>query len=141
MILGTKARYAVMAVTELAIRETEFPVSLAELAKTQEITVPYLEQIFRKLKLGGIVKSARGPGGGYTLSRSAKDIYISQIVEAVDESMKITRCDPTKKVGCMGNGSRCITHDLWDGLSNHIHAYLSSISLADICNKNKHSAT
>lgn len=137
MILGTKARYAVMAMVELAGRGTERPVSLADLAKTQEITIPYLEQIFRKLKSGNIVKSARGPGGGYLLSRSASEIYISQIVVAVDESLKITRCDSATKIGCMGDGSRCITHDLWDGLAKHIYDYLSAISLADICNRTK----
>ncbi|MEQ1789494.1 MAG: Rrf2 family transcriptional regulator [Rickettsiales bacterium] len=140
MILGTKARYAVMAVVELAGRDTEHPVALADLAKNQEITIPYLEQIFRKLKQGGIVKSARGPGGGYSLARAASDTYISQIVEAVDESLVITRCDTNKKNGCMNNKSRCITHDLWEGLGNHIHAYLSSISLADICSEKKKSS-
>lgn len=133
MILGTKARYAVMAMVELATRDTDKPVALSDLAKTQEITVPYLEQIFRKLKSGGIIKSARGPGGGYILSRPADDIYISQIVLAVDESLKTTRCNDDNKLGCMGDGARCVTHELWAGLGKQIHDYLAAISLSDIC--------
>ena len=133
MILGTKARYAVMAMVELATRDTDKPVALSDLAKTQEITVPYLEQIFRKLKSGGIIKSARGPGGGYILSRPADDIYISQIVLAVDESLKTTRCNDDSKLGCMGDGARCVTHELWAGLGKQIHDYLAAISLSDIC--------
>lgn len=137
MILGTKARYAVMAMVEMAGRETDSPVRLADLAKSQEITTPYLEQIFRKLKLSGLVLSARGPGGGYVLSRTAENIYISEIVEAVDESLKMTRCDIHKTSGCMTNKSRCLTHDLWEGLGKQIHDYLAAISLSDVRSKKK----
>lgn len=135
MILGTKARYAVMAMVELAGRDTARPVTLAELAEAQEITLPYLEQIFFKLKSGGLVNSVRGPGGGYVLARKAKDIPISDIVQAVDESLKMTRCDKHSETGCMSTKARCITHDLWDGLSRHIHDYLHSITLADVLKK------
>ncbi len=135
MNLGTKARYAVMAMVEMAGRGGEQPIALAELANSQEITVPYLEQIFRKLKSGGLVKATRGPGGGYVLSRPADNIYIADIVEAVEESLKMTRCDAHKTSGCMVNKSRCLTHDLWHGLSKHIHDYLAAISLADVRNK------
>ncbi len=135
MNLGTKARYAVMAMVEMAGRGGEQPIALAELANSQEITVPYLEQIFRKLKSGGLVRATRGPGGGYVLSRPACDIFISEIVDAVEESLKMTRCDIHKTSGCMTNKSRCLTHDLWHGLSKHIHDYLAAISLADVCNK------
>jgi Rrf2 family transcriptional regulator, iron-sulfur cluster assembly transcription factor len=135
MNLGTKTRYAVMAMVEMAGRGGESPVALAELAESQEINVPYLEQIFRKLKAGGVVKAMRGPGGGYVLARSAEKIRISEIVEAVEESLKMTRCDAHKTSGCMSNKSRCLTHDLWDGLGNHIHDYLAAISLADVCSK------
>lgn len=132
MILGTKARYAVMALVEMARRDTDKPVSLAELSESQEITVPYLEQIFRKLKAAGLVKSVRGPGGGYVLGMQADMIAILDIVVAVDESTKMTRCDSKSSTGCMASKSRCLTHDLWEGLSNQISVYLSSVSLADV---------
>ncbi len=139
MILGTKARYAVMALVEMAGRDTDRAITLAELSKSQEITVPYLEQIFRKLKKGGLVRSLRGPGGGYVLSRPAENIFIAEIVEAVDESLQMTRCEPNKTTGCMVNKSRCMTHDLWAGLGKQIHDYLSGISLVDVRSKtNKH---
>lgn len=141
MILGTKARYAVMAMVEMAGRKTQVPVSLADLSKSQEITLPYLEQIFRKLKSGGVVHSVRGSGGGYMLAREARDIYISEIVQAVDESLKMTRCESQKTSGCMKNKSRCLTHDLWEGLGEQIYNYLAAISLADICNRNTKSST
>ncbi len=137
MILGTKARYAVMAMVEMAGCEENQAVKLAELAARQEITIPYLEQIFKKLKLANLVKSVRGPGGGYIMARPAAEIRIYEIVEAVNESMKVTRCEAKEKAGCMTNKSRCLTHDLWDGLEKQIHDYLSAISLADIRNKNK----
>ncbi len=140
MILGTKARYAVMAMVELASRqsanEAEKPVSLAELAQAQDITLPYLEQIFSKLKHNALVKSVRGPGGGYVLARQASSIHISEIVEAVEESIKMTRCDKHLSNGCMAGGSKCATHDLWDGLGNQIHGYLKAISLQDVQQRN-----
>jgi Rrf2 family transcriptional regulator, iron-sulfur cluster assembly transcription factor len=132
MILGTKARYAVMAMVDLAGHRGDKPVALAELAHSQEITVPYLEQIFSKLKAGKLVKSVRGPGGGYVLAKNAHDIRICDIVSAVDESIKMTRCDGHKTSGCMATKARCLTHDLWEGLEQQIFNYLSSISLADV---------
>lgn len=132
MILGTKARYAVMAMVEMAGRPSDRPVSLADLSNSQDITVAYLEQIFRKLRACGLVKSVRGPGGGYILTRPSSDIFISDIVMAVDESTQMTRCEPKKTAGCMAGKSRCLTHDLWEGLGKQIHGYLSSISLADV---------
>jgi Rrf2 family iron-sulfur cluster assembly transcriptional regulator len=136
MILGTKARYAVMAMVEMAGRDNTLPISLADLAKSQEITVPYLEQIFRKLKMRKLVHSVRGPGGGYVLARGSDSIYISEIVTAVDESLKMTRCD-SNTPGCMFDKSRCLTHDLWEGLGQQIYNYLAGISLADVRNNNK----
>jgi len=138
MLLGTKSRYAVMAMVELAGRVHNKPVTLADLAQTQEITVPYLEQIFSKLKNKALVKSVRGPGGGYVLARTADKIRISDVIEAVDESMQMTRCENHHKgghgsKGCMSAGSRCLTHDLWDGLEKQIYNYLHSITLADVC--------
>ncbi|MDE3060893.1 MAG: Rrf2 family transcriptional regulator [Pseudomonadota bacterium] len=132
MILGTKARYAVMAMVELARRGMGGPVNLAELAEAQEITVPYLEQIFNKLRRGGLVKSVRGPGGGYVLARQAAQIPVSDIVQAVDESLKMTRCSNHGETGCMASKARCLTHDLWDGLGRQIHDYLHAVSLADV---------
>ena len=134
MILGTKVRYAVMAMVDLAGHEPSKPVALAELAKRQEITLPYLEQIFSKLKHHGLVKSVRGPGGGYVLMQAPTDIAISDIVEAVEESMQMTRCDKHSS-GCMSTKARCLTHDLWEGLEAQIFDYLGSISLADVRNR------
>ena len=136
MILGTKARYAVMAMVELAGRPEDKPVTLSELAEAQGITLPYLEQIFSKLKQSHMVKSVRGPGGGYILAHPAEKITISDIVQAVDESIKMTRCDKHEHNGCMAGGSKCATHDLWDGLGNQIHSYLRSISLRDVQMRN-----
>jgi len=135
MILGTKSRYAVMAMVELAGRESQRPVTLYELAESQEITLPYLEQIFSKLKQGGLVKSVRGPGGGYILARAPGKTLISDIVQAVEEPFKITRCDKKKKgdEGCMSNHAHCLTHELWGGLEKQIFDYLQSVSLADVC--------
>lgn len=138
MILGTKTRYAVMAMVELAGREPGRPVALAELAAAQEITVPYLEQIFSKLKKRGLVRSIRGPGGGYTLAHESEDIRIGDIVNAVEESVKMTRCGKHGKPGgCMSSKARCLTHDLWEGLEQQISGYLSSVTLADVRNRKK----
>lgn len=138
MILGTKTRYAVMAMVELAGRPAKQPVPLAELAEAQEITVPYLEQIFSKLKKRGLVKSVRGPGGGYTLALEADIIKISDIVSAVEESTKMTRCGKHgKEGGCMSSKARCLTHDLWEGLEQQISGYLGSITLADVRHRKK----
>ncbi len=136
MILGTKARYGVMAMVEMAANKEPYPMRIADLAANQEITVPYLEQIFKKLKSAGLVKSVRGPGGGYVLSRPAASINVYEVIEAVHESMKVTRCEGLSEHGCMSKKARCITHHLWDGLEKQIHNYLSSVSLADIGNKN-----
>ena len=135
MILGTKARYAVMAMVELASRGGKQPTPLSEISKAQEITLPYLEQIFNKLKKRGIVRSVLGAGGGYVLAKGTDAINIAEIVEAVDESIKMTRCDKEKPVGCMANENRCATHQLWAGLGETIHNYLEKISLADILAK------
>jgi len=134
MILGTKARYAVMARGELAGREEGKPVALAEIAESQEITVPYLEQIFGKLRSNGLVKSVRGPGGGYVLARSPKDIFVHDIVSAAEESLQMTRCGNSGK-GCMATKTQCVTHHLWEGLEHKIGGYLKSVSLDDVRNR------
>src|SRR5690348_14029899 len=127
MILGTKARYAVMAMVELAGREPGVPVALSELAEAQEITLPYLEQIFSKLKHAQLVESVRGPAGGYLLARGAGDIPISDIVNAVAESIKMTRCDTHEHGGCLSKKTRCLTHHLWEGLERQIEGYLQGV--------------
>lgn len=136
MILGSKTRYAVMAMVELAGYSQESPVKLSELADAQEITVPYLEQIFSKLKQAGLVRSVRGPGGGYVLSRMADEIRVGEVVKAVEEPVKMTRCDKHTEKGCMVASTRCVTHDLWEGLENHIFQYLEAVTLEDIRKRN-----
>lgn len=135
MLLGAKSRYAVMAMVDLASRGHDKPVNLSDLAASQDIPLPYLEQLFVKLRKADLVQSVRGPGGGYMLARSADDIYVAEIVQAVDEPLKMTRCSVETKHGCLSSKVKCMTHDLWDGLGEHIHAYLSGISLEDVCNR------
>ena len=135
MKLSTKGRYAVMAMIDLAENSEGKPVSLAEIAERQEISLSYLEQLFAKLRRGDLVKSVRGPGGGYLLSRRSEDTPISDIVLAVDEPIRATRCTPGQPYGCRGNRSRCATHELWEELGNQIYLYLSSVTVADVINK------
>ncbi len=133
MNLGTKARYAVMAMVDLAGREVGVPVTLTELSQAQEITVPYLEQLFSKLKKSGLVKSVRGPGGGYLLARAPEEVCVAEIIRAVEESTKMTRCDKHGRPGgCMATKAQCLTHDLWAGLENQIENYLRAVTLADV---------
>ncbi|HZT89164.1 MAG TPA: Rrf2 family transcriptional regulator [Stellaceae bacterium] len=135
MRLSTKGRYAVMAMVDLAGHSNGSPVSLADIAERQEISLSYLEQLFAKLRRGGLVKSVRGPGGGYLLARERDETRISDIILAVDEPIRATRCTPGAPIGCRGNRSRCLTHDLWEELGNQIHLYLSSVSLGDVCER------
>jgi Rrf2 family iron-sulfur cluster assembly transcriptional regulator len=132
MRLSTKGRYAVMAMADLARREHEAAraVALADIAARQEISLSYLEQLFARLRRKGLVTSARGPGGGYRLARTADETSIADIVHAVDEPLRATRCGAGK--GCMTKGEKCLTHDLWADLGAHIESYLSSVSLADV---------
>ena len=132
MRLSTKGRYAVMAMVDLAKHSQGRPIALAEIAERQEISLSYLEQLFAKLRAAGLVKSVRGPGGGYLLGHGADGTRISDIILAVDEPIRATRCSPGAPVGCRGSKSRCLTHDLWEELGNQIHLYLSSVSLADV---------
>ena len=124
-----------MAMVDLAIESDGSPVALADVADRQEISLSYLEQLFGKLRRGGLVESVRGPGGGYMLSRTSADTRISDIIMAVDEPIKATRCTPGSPEGCKSNKSRCLTHDLWEELGNNIYIYLSSVSLADVVQK------
>jgi len=122
-----------MAMADLAAHDgATRPLSLAEIAKRQEISLSYLEQLFAKLRRGGLVRSVRGPGGGYRLSRPAAEMRIADIILAVDEPMTATRCEPGSPKGCTGTTTRCVTHDLWEELGRQIHVFLSSVSLADV---------
>ncbi len=132
MKLSTKGRYAVMALVDLASYSNGQPLALAEIAERQEISLSYLEQLFAKLRRGELVKSVRGPGGGYLLARPAAETRISDVILAVDEPIRATRCTPGSPLGCRANNSRCLTHDLWEELGNQIHIFLSSVTLADV---------
>jgi Rrf2 family transcriptional regulator, iron-sulfur cluster assembly transcription factor len=133
--LGAKARYAVMAMVDLARHCNGAPVCLSDIAERQEISLPFLEQLFAKLRRSGLVKSVRGPGGGYLLAHHRDDTRIADIILAVDEPIHAVRCTPGAATGCRIDRSRCLTHDLWEELSNQIRMYLSSVSLADVCEK------
>lgn len=135
MRLSTKGRYAVMAMVDLAKHGDGDPVALSEIAVRQEISLSYLEQLFAKLRRAGLVSSVRGPGGGYVLSRTAEETRLADIILAVDEPIRATRCVPGSPVGCTGDKVRCITHDLWEELGNLIHLFFSSISLADVVDR------
>ena len=135
MKLSTKGRYAVMAMADLAHHSQGRPVALAEVADRQEISLSYLEQLFGRLRRGGLVTSVRGPGGGYMLAREPAQMRIADIILAVDEPIKATRCTPGSPTGCHSHKGRCLTHDLWEELGNQIYLYLSSVSLADVCER------
>jgi Rrf2 family iron-sulfur cluster assembly transcriptional regulator len=133
--LSTKGRYAVMAMVDLASASDGQPVALAEIAERQEISLSYLEQLFAKLRRGGLVKSVRGPGGGYLLAHAAEETRVSDIILSVDEPIRATRCTPGQPFGCRSNKSRCLTHDLWEELGNQIYLYLSSVTVADVMHR------
>lgn len=129
MRLTTKGRYAVTAMLDLALHEGRGPVSLTDISGRQEISLSYLEQLFAKLRRGGLVSSVRGPGGGYRLKRPAAAICVAEIIDAVNENYEATACQG--KGGCQ-QGEVCLTHTLWNDLSDQIHGFLSGISLADL---------
>ncbi len=136
MKMGTKGRYAVMAMIDVAKFGVEGkPVSLSDIAARQEISLNYLEQLFCKLRRADLVTSARGAFGGYSLSRPVQDIAIADIVEAADESLHFTRCHSDKTKGCMANSTQCLSHHLWDSLGQHMMMYLKKISLKDVLDK------
>lgn len=132
MKLSTRGRYAVMAIVDLARHHKERPVSLAEIAERQEISLSYLEQLFHKLKQNNIVESVRGARGGYLLGRDAHEITIAEVILAVDEPLQTTRCMPGQNKGCMATGERCVVHHLWEDLGDHIRTYLDGITLAKV---------
>ena len=132
MKLTTKGRYAVMAMVDLAANENIKPVSLNEIALRQNISLSYLEQLFLKLKNNNLVKSVRGPQGGYVLERNPKDIKLSNIIFAVDEEVKTLNCKKDSKKGCSGKSFKCITHSLWADLENHINFFFENKKLSDL---------
>ena len=132
MKLSTKGRYAVMAMVDLARQDGSGPVALSDIAERQDISLSYLEQLFGKLRKGAQVKSVRGPGGGYLLARHPSEMRISDIILAVDEPIKATRCTPGSPEGCRTDRSRCLTHDLWEELGNQVFSFLNSVSLDDV---------
>ena len=135
MKLSNKGRYAVQALADLARNGLQKPTNLTEISLRQGISLSFLEQIFLKLKNNNLVKSSRGPLGGYILSRPPDDITLSNIIEAVDEKVKTLACRRESKKGCHGKSSKCITHDLWDDLENHINNFFKRNTLRDIAYK------
>lgn len=129
MRLTTKGRYAVTAMLDLALHGSERPVSLADISSRQNISLSYLEQLFAKLRRNELVSSVRGPGGGYRLSRSGSEIFVAQIIDAVNEAVDATGCGGT--ADCQ-QGEVCLTHHLWCDLSDQIHGFLSGISLSNL---------
>ncbi|HEX3916459.1 MAG TPA: Rrf2 family transcriptional regulator [Caulobacteraceae bacterium] len=134
MQLSTKGRYAVMAMTDLAARESDRATPLAEIAERQQISLAYLEQLFARLRRRGLVIAHRGPGGGYRLARPAAETSVADVVMAVDEPLKAIRCGGGLK-GCMKDGTRCLTHDLWDEAGRQISGYFASVSLDDVVHR------
>lgn len=132
MRLTTKGRYAVTAMLDLALHANSGPISLADISKRQGISLSYLEQLFAKLRRGELVTSVRGPGGGYLLSRTGAEIFVAQIVDAVNETIDATGCGGDGD--CQG-GEICLTHHLWCDLSDQIHNFLSDISLASLVSR------
>lgn len=129
MRLTTKGRYAVTAVLDLAFHQDNGPVSLAAISERQCISLSYLEQLFARLRRNGVVRSTRGPGGGYSLNRDAVDISVSDVIVAVDESCQVAACNDIH--ACQGD-YQCLTHDLWSELSNEIRNFLDGITLAEM---------
>tara|TARA_Y100000590_G_scaffold132186_1_gene151027 strand:- start:971 stop:1411 length:441 start_codon:yes stop_codon:yes gene_type:complete len=132
MKLTSKGRYAVMAMADLAKNNVKEPISLTEISLRQGISLSFLEQLFFRLKKNNLVLSARGSNGGYVLSRSPEEIKLSSIIFAVDEKIKTVKCKKNSKKGCNGKSVKCITHNLWDDLENHIHDFFEKNTLKDI---------
>ena len=143
MKLSTKGRYAVTALADIALQgavpqdgakpdAVARHVSLSEIAERQDISLAYLEQLFARLRRAGLVDSVRGPGGGYRLSRPAAKVRIADIMAAVDERLNAMGCEGKEGQSCSGARAHCLTHDLWEQLSAHVHVFLSRTTLADV---------
>ena len=137
MKLNTKSRYAVMALADMARFPDNRPISLRDISLRQSISLLYLEQIFLKLKKNNLVKSIRGINGGYILIKNPKQIKLSEIFSALDENVKTIGCKKESKRGCNGRSSKCITHNLWDQLDQHINDFFESVKLQDLVKKNQ----
>ena len=137
MKLTTKGRYAVMAMADLALFKDKGPISLTDISLRQNISLAYLEQIFIKLKNNNLVKSVRGAKGGYILENSPEEIRISNIISAVNEEVKTLNCKKDSKKGCNNRNTKCITHNLWDQLDNHINNFFEKVKLNDLVKKNQ----
>ena len=137
MKLTTKGRYAVMAMADLASYNEKRPISLTEISIRQNISLSYLEQLFLKLKNKNLVKSIRGSNGGYILDKPASEIKISNIISAVDEKVKTLNCKKESKKGCNNKFAKCITHNLWDELEQHINNFFEKVKLEDLVKQNK----
>ena len=135
MKLTSKGRYAVMAMADLANVKEKRTTNLTEISLRQGISISFLEQIFLKLKKNNLVKSSRGPAGGYSLTRSPEEIKLSSIIEAVDEKVKTVGCKKESKKSCTGKSIKCITHNLWDDLEKHINSFFEKNTLEDIAYK------
>jgi Rrf2 family iron-sulfur cluster assembly transcriptional regulator len=136
MKLTTKGRYAVMAMADLASNSNRGPISLTEISLRQNISLAYLEQIFIKLKNNKLVKSSRGVKGGYILEKPASEIKLSNIINAVDEKVKTLNCKKQSKRGCNNKSTKCITHNLWDQLDQHINGFFEKVKLQDLTKQN-----
>ena len=132
MKLTSKGRYAVMAMADLAKNNVKKPTNLTEISLRQGISIAYLEQLFLKLRKNNLVQSARGPSGGYVLSKPPGDIKLLSIIRAVDEKIKTVKCRKESKKGCNGKSIKCITHNLWDDLETHINKFFEDNTLNDI---------
>ena len=137
MKLTTKGRYAVMAMADLASYSGKKPISLSEISIRQNISLSYLEQLFFKLKNKNLVKSIRGSNGGYILDKPASEIKIANIISAVDEKVKTLNCKKDSKKGCNNKSTKCITHNLWDELEQHINNFFEKVKLEDLEKQNK----
>ena len=136
MKLTTKGRYAVMAMADLASNKNYGPISLSEISARQNISLAYLEQIFIKLKNKKLVKGSRGALGGYILEKPASEIKLSNIIFAVDEEVRMLNCKKNSKKGCNNKSSKCITHNLWDQLDQHINGFFENRNLQDLVTQN-----
>jgi Rrf2 family iron-sulfur cluster assembly transcriptional regulator len=132
MKLSTKGRYAMVALADLASAKGDGLVSLAELSKRQDISLPYLEQLFVKLRRAGLVDSVRGPGGGYRLGRPASEIRVSEILDAVDETVSAMHAGAGASGAVSGTRAQAVTNRLWEGLSAHVYVYLHQTRLSDV---------
>ena len=132
MKLTSRGRYAVMAMADLAKNYVKEPISLTEISLRQGISIDYLEQIFSKLRKNNLVHSARGPSGGYLLSKPSDEIKLLSIISAVDEKIKTVKCRKESKKGCNGKSIKCITHNLWDELETYINKFFENNTLEDI---------